>query len=552
MNLFKVKTPTKFAVQTAAEFIPTTPLDVVLTGAGVSLLKAPVIVRVPVSSYVSYSGFKGVVNSDLTPQQRVASGIVGVTGGVGALFETIPYGRGIKNIASVKDVPYVPAVKQVEGFKAIELKETRVGLIPSGYPLKESRVIEFPTGKIKTVSETMNVQLPKTSPLVRGGFQVKSSEKAMFIGKEQTLATSQIGLFKEGVNIPIEREFFVTPQEPFIKIPVTRVSRLGLNEGLLSIPKSSEIGFGVPGKPQIGLIKSNVGWKEGAKTFEIGKNSELEAIKSYGTIQDVKRVGVTAYKSQGIEIYSVGIGKGSKTNLNNLYKGTSYKGTRISGESILGVSGTRLKETQRTTQLKTSYQIPTMKTLTTSTPKTMTLISTKGISYSPYTTKGTSYKTPSITTPIITSKITTTISPKINYPKTPAKKYPITPPKIPYNYPSTGKRRTPVKLFFGGFKQPKSFGGSFTVLMRRFGLFKPVGKTSTLKEAFNLGKFKTRTSLGATFKIEGLKQPKNIFGYKTKKTKKGIYFIELPKYRLSTSTEKAEIQYYRRQKGGRR
>ncbi|MFA6201189.1 MAG: hypothetical protein WC679_12375 [Bacteroidales bacterium] len=96
--------------------------------------------------------------------------------------------------------------------------------------------------------------------------------------------------------------------------------------------------------------------------------------------------------------------------------------------------------------------------------------------------------------------------------------------------------------------------GSFLVSMRRFGKFKPIGITRTQKEAFNLGKFKTATTLGATFKVEGKGiKTQNIFGYKTKPTKQGILYIEIPKYRLSTKTEKKEIQYFKRlkMKGGK-
>lgn len=108
--------------------------------------------------------------------------------------------------------------------------------------------------------------------------------------------------------------------------------------------------------------------------------------------------------------------------------------------------------------------------------------------------------------------------------------------------------------FLSGKNQPKQPRGSFLVSLRRFGKFKTIGVTRTQAQAFNIGKFKTRTTLGATFKVEGLgvKQPKNIFGYKTKRTKLGTLFIEKPTYRLSTPTEKSEINYFKRLKKGYR
>ena len=122
----------------------------------------------------------------------------------------------------------------------------------------------------------------------------------------------------------------------------------------------------------------------------------------------------------------------------------------------------------------------------------------------------------------------------------------IIPPLIINKISPIGSTKTFNPKFLSG-KTTKGVGNTnFLVLMRRFGKFKPIGTTKTSQEAFNLGKFKTGTTLGATFKVEGsTQQPTNIFGYKTKKTKEGILFIEQPKFRLSTGSEKKEINYYR-------
>lgn len=118
-------------------------------------------------------------------------------------------------------------------------------------------------------------------------------------------------------------------------------------------------------------------------------------------------------------------------------------------------------------------------------------------------------------------------------------------PSLQFNI-SRGRMK-PIKPYFPfGRKSSGSGNTNFNVLLRRFGKFKTVGVTKTSQEAFNLGKFKTGTTLGATFKVEGsTQQPENIFGYRKKKTKEGILFIEQPKFRLSTGTEKKEINYYR-------
>lgn len=114
--------------------------------------------------------------------------------------------------------------------------------------------------------------------------------------------------------------------------------------------------------------------------------------------------------------------------------------------------------------------------------------------------------------------------------------------------PSSNKQKLPLPSFSSG-KQPKPSQGIFSVFMRRFGKFKPIGRTRTQKEAFQLGMFKTGTTLGATFKIEkfggGAVDFGTPFGYYKKPNKKGILFIEKRGYRLSTPTELKEIQMFK-------
>ena len=215
-----------------------------------------------------------------------------------------------------------------KGFSVFE--DIKIGLIEAGSPAK--------TGV------TGSVKLPKTSPLKRGGFGVKQGEKTLFLG-EQDLATSQIGFFKTGKDIPLQREFFVTPAEPFLKIPETRISRLGL-DNLFKFPKDFEIGFGLPKQPQIGILrKGKVGVKETADQFAIGKGSELEAIKSEGIIKDVTKIGQTTIRSQAVDIFEFKIGgldKAVRTPkvLNVKTSTTSFiPPTRISGETLLGSLG---------------------------------------------------------------------------------------------------------------------------------------------------------------------------------------------------------------------
>ncbi|KKL71585.1 hypothetical protein LCGC14_2093450 [marine sediment metagenome] len=289
--------------QVVAEFIPRTTAEVVLLR---FFPKLPKIVRVGVTGIVTGVGIAGAADVSRTKEERIASGIIGVGAGFGTVAQFAPYVRGLKaqTIGRVTG-KFKPTKVQPEGFKAVQLKETRIGLIPEKAPLK--------TGLTK------EVKLPIVSPLKRGGFGVKPFEKKLFLGKEQIVATSQIGLFRKGKVIKptpsAPTEFFVTPQEPSLKIPETRISRLGL-ESLFKFPKKAKLGVGLPKKPQIGLeFGAKVGRVERGGAFRIGTGTELEAIKTLPTITVQKKLGITTIKGQAIDIFKIkttptkGIGK---------------------------------------------------------------------------------------------------------------------------------------------------------------------------------------------------------------------------------------------------
>lgn len=87
--------------------------------------------------------------------------------------------------------------------------------------------------------------------------------------------------------------------------------------------------------------------------------------------------------------------------------------------------------------------------------------------------------------------------------------------------------------------------GLFSVFGRRFGKFKLIGYGKTEGQAIGIGKEFASKTLGATFKIPGAKT-ELLPGYKTKFSKKeGKVFIQLPKYRLSTGSEKKEIKMFK-------
>jgi len=352
-----------FAGRSASYLVPSTKEDVAITaGSVVGYPFLPGVAKIGVSTGVAALGTKGALNSSLTPEQRVASGTLGVLGASGVAFETIPYIRGIKARAS-KD--FKPVKVQPEGFKAVSgdlkvpagkapakltknifVKETgfsnvskvklqprdTIGLIPEGSPLK--------TGL------TTDVKLPSTSPLKRGGFGVKPSEKAQFLGENQVVGTSQQSFFKTGKNIPLEREFFVTPADPTTQLPVTRVSRLGLSDPL-KIPDNPQLVFGLPSKAQIGIERGASVTRSGrGNSFKLGGGSELEGIKLGGSITDVRKTGATSIRGQGVELFEFTSTPGKKlVSVRNPF-GTSMTTQQVSGTGLLGTAGaTSLRRT---------------------------------------------------------------------------------------------------------------------------------------------------------------------------------------------------------------
>lgn len=180
-------------------------------------------------------------------------------------------------------------------------------------------------------------------------------------------------------------------------------------------------------------------------------------------------------------------------------------------------------------------------------------------SFSPSSRGGSSGGRPSPISPIrsVSSPIYPT---KSIYPISPVKTYPRRNPRSPIlNRPIRRPlAREPVfmpprRRSYPGSK-PRQRQGRHSVYLRRFGKFKLVGVGRTKEEALLIGKRKASTTLGATFKVTGIGNVKRkVAGFRTKRTKKGeIEFIEMPKFRLSKSSETKEINFFRRRSTGRK
>lgn len=532
-NLPFLKEPrgvTEFKSKVFAEFIPTTyGGSIIFVAAPGIYTKLPTAARIVASSYIAYEGVKGAADVSSPPETRVASGIVGGLGTFGAITEALPFVRGIRSRISSK---YKPVEVAEQGFKEIKVSEinTKIGLIPPGYPSK--------TGA------TSVVELPGKSPLVQGGFHRVPGGENIFIGEEQQLGTSQRGFFNEGAEIPIAREFFVTPQEPYLKIAETRISRLGLDTFFEIPKKKTKLGFGFPEQPQIGIVQANVGRTESRTTFALGKGTELEAIKTFGTITSIKKIGTTAIQGQGVDIYSFNIGGRGKSSIKNIYSGITTESTsRISGEGFLATTN-----------------IPRRRTIKTSTPSSQTIFASLNIPSVKIVTSRATKSSGSFSG--VSIKTTNILSPPISPPKSPPRTPPVSPPIFPTKItpPFTPRRspqiippRTPPKRISIGRPAPRLFGGLFNVFVRRQGKFRQVGGRLSLGGAFNLGEITTQKGLSQTFKVRSatggatpFRLPKGFYAKQSRK--EGIVFIEKSKSKINTPSEKFLLNIARRKR----
>jgi len=507
------------------EFIPTTPGELIILGATAATVPAlPKVARIGTGVVVTASQTERALDPSLPAEKRIAAGIIGVGVGTGTAFELAPYVKG----QLVKLSPKYKAVKvQEAGFEAVAITDEPIGLIQPGSPAK--------TGVTK------GVKLPKTSPLKRGGFGVRAYEKKLFIGKNQRVATSQISFFQEGKDIKLTREFFVSPQEPTLKIAEARVSRLGLTT-LSEVPKTTTIGFGPPGQAQIGVESGASVTRAGVGTaYKLGTGTELEAIKGAGTtITNIQKTGVTTIKGQAVQLFKFKTGPSPPGT--SITAPSTQPTAKVSGEIVLGTSALATQVSPKTTP-STQFIPPTIKT-------TIKKPSIKPITKISPVIRGTS-----ITTPIkrITTPIKVTIAKSITSPpKTPPVSPPptiITPPRRPPIIPSSPPTRISRVT-----SQPKSRKqtGRFITSVRRFGKFKPIAVSPTGRRAFEIGRKRVGGTLAASFKITGPGFRERLpTGFRRSKKERGV-FIEKRGLRLSTRPERVEIKTYKRRKSGKK
>ncbi len=590
-------------IRVGTALMPTTITDVTLTTIiGVGYKYAPKIIRTGISGGIATTGVIGALNPKATPEEKIASGLVGVAGGVGLVYELYPYRKkmipwGEKTTSNketanrlfkteitpelepiVRRSFYEYYTRDIKGkFKeyfrtpsnvqairnvVVDGKKIDVAIIQegSGKILRNEPIVEInPSQRFaiwratlgtRTVPLVVGKGVGKGSALRWGAFNkiFKKQGKTQYGYpeiKKQWAASSQQGFFEWDKTIGLEREMFFSPQETFIGI---KGKLRGWGNPLTRYSRAGVQGWlDVPKNPETswGLPKpSQIGFGKGLKNAKAGTTSELEIITTQ-EITGQKLLGFTRWKGNMVDIYQLSWGKNLPQGFSRVQKDvwTTTPKTTVSGYGKAG--GLRTRVTQTKTIAITSLSLPTI---------TSSLVSTKSsfknlLSPTKATSRGTRASSP-IVSYSYAERVSSPITTKTSY--NTKQSY-----KNPFYYRKSYTGRTPTytqtptgKLLLGKlpkwkFKQKKS-SNLFAVSLRRFGKFKVVGYGKTPEQAFDIGKKQATNTLGATFKLEGYQgKPFKTFGFKTKQSKQGLLYIEEPKFRLSKPTEKKEINYWK-------
>ena len=237
-------------VGAVGELIPRTPLGLGIVAGGVKgipLLAKPL--RIGVLGGFAFEGGRGALNTDLTAEQRVASGIIGFGGLAGAVAET-PFvaNRRFLRLQNKKITETVKALERSGKFTPKEIKTIDVGL-------RAGVKLELPLRSVPDVPITKkaNTMIPEdlTIPQKEVFAGVVFDKNTQFYGGQSLIAR---GVKKAGGDLDLAT--------------IKNLEKVAEVEGLLNIrsPRGTNVVKG--GKEAIGL--------EGDKAFDIKSFERLK------------------------------------------------------------------------------------------------------------------------------------------------------------------------------------------------------------------------------------------------------------------------------------
>jgi len=559
-TLLRQRRQRRFVGGVAAEFVPVSRVELgVLAAAPILIAGAPPVVRIPVSGGIAGLGVKQAADVSLTPEQRVASGIIALAAGTGFVFEAAPFAKGLLPIRTTRIVTKAGKTTEVKFLEGVAIEEGKIGLIPEskGLPPAVAKKLGFS---------------PAEGALERGGFGFPLREQVKgLVGKELKLVTAQRGLLTRAdvgkIVLPdeaISPKFFFTPADPVTGLPQARVSRLGLSD-LLKFPQSIRLGFGLPKRPQILVSRA-----ERIRRGELTPGTELEVLKGAFAVE--RELPSAVIKGQKVDVFEVTFDIG-KTKIPKAQTVTKIPSSTITPPLVVQTTGvlaaatapivSRRPPTVRIRPAITRPIAPSLPTVSLRVPSIGVTRPTRGRVVPP--TRPISLRTVA-TTPLTSPTLApsrpptrppTRVTPTRRPPTRVARRTPTRPLILPRARPPP--RRQPIlpPSITQGIRRKKLKDDDFLLEIRRFGKFRPVAKLPTLERALKVGRKVTQRTLARTLRVTSIsgKKLKGVTSLgprfrlpvpKSPLAGRPITLIQRRRFALAARTEIKEIQTARR------
>lgn len=574
-------------IQTGTVLIPTTPGQVAIYGGTAFLATAPQIVRIPIESYFGFKSTIQTLNPATPLPERIVSGLVVAGSGSGLIYETgIP--RRLQLYSQVRDyASQLPEKQRVEFYTKFEEAKSYLGVKPEIKQIDLSR-LDFLKNNVKAQTAIKNY-LQNNPDLIVGGSVAQQPQfekgvgstkrpgdidiyvKKLFTNEKKVAAVHAVDIAKilRENNVPayaksgkivgasgekfIEFHPYKTYLRPNIEqvTPIIYPPRFGLTKTPEGI-KILSLDIQAPRKVVGYYLEPVISGKTRSKDLPAYETIKKSLEKTYKKSQSAIPFSFSNIElTSSVDLKAITL----NTKESNVLLPVTLKDTGVGGREgrypTVEFSYPKFVESiydPFKTEIIPSYQKVSESYIRTpkktngsyaSVPKKN--VAAINSNYIPFVTKST-------TTPNVITK--TSYKPFV-------KPQPFV-PYIPYSNKTIIPKQKQEKYYYmkAGFQRASVPLGLFNVFVRRQGKFKPVGTRLSLNDALRTGTEVTQKGLGQTFKIEkvfdgavNFETPK---GYYKKYDKNGILFIEQPKTKINTESEKALLKLSRTLKGGRK
>ena len=475
-------------------------------------------IKTPIATIRESLPAKGTVESRELGSQLFASVVIGTT----------PLGA-VGGLTKVRFTGAQQSVKANQVVTRVEFVAEKGTKIQRGVAESTSDIL--PAGDLFVVKSVTEVQKFRKSIEFPTGRTVKTPETKFTAGEVSLVGVKADTTVSAGLG-RVQKDISKSDLTPFrtIAIARTKESKTGIISGtqieaediiaggvITRVPKSDDILFTIGKQKPSGLSTKQI--------QQIGLESAQSGIT--GAISSVKPV-VTSIRA-GAPATSI-VSTISKTTPSVISQ-VKISTPKISGQQQ--VQSQVVTPSQQTRQFVRITQPTAQKVI--QTPKITSVLAQPSAQKVIQTPKITpALAQPSAQRVAQAQKIVTPLRQKTT----------ITPPPVIPITPFAPTGFAPISPRLKQRQQPQIRTAGFGVQVRRGGKFRSIGSGLSLRQAFEIGTQRVRTTLGATFKITS-PSGKGVKGIPTPKgfrKKKGGLFIEKKELRLSTTPEVKEIQ----------